>query len=92
MTTNTKNPAKLAFKTVFELEPLIDEIRDYAEILMAAGTSPLADITPGSIHRIGGNIRTAAVAALQIIAASSGAEADDELQRLTEQAEGVGAG
>jgi hypothetical protein len=42
------------------VEPLLNRVIAFGEILMAAGTSPAANITPSSIAVIGGDITEAA--------------------------------
>lgn len=53
----------------FEIDPLLGDIEAYAEILVAAGTSRCADITPNSVLRIGSDILKAARDAMQLITA-----------------------
>lgn len=49
-----------------KIDPLLGAIEAYAEILVAAGTSRCAEITPNSIMRIGSDILQAVQAAMAI--------------------------
>lgn len=62
MTEDTRQARELAF----EIEPHLGAIEAYAEILVAAGTSRCAEITPNSIMRIGSDILDAVRAAIVI--------------------------
>jgi predicted NBD/HSP70 family sugar kinase len=56
MTTHSVSASNLALA----IDPQIGRIQAFAEILMAAGCSALAEITPSTIAVIGGDISKAA--------------------------------
>lgn len=59
-------------------EPLLNRILAFGEILMAAGTSAQANITPSSIAVIGGDIVEAADEIASLLRASTETEAARE--------------
>lgn len=69
----------LGASTAFlDVEPLLNRVIAFGEILMAAGTSPAANITPSSIAVIGGDIVEAASAISSLLKSAHEAQTKGE--------------
>jgi ethanolamine utilization microcompartment shell protein EutS len=71
------NPHREVTQAFLAVEPLINRILAFGEILMAAGASPQANITPASVAIIGGDIAEAADQIASLLKGGTEAEASE---------------